>query len=70
MPLNADQDWDWPAYAFAIPADCRSSVYVADLEEEGRKRGFDVARGWGAACARDRRVARITQNVLDHLLRA
>jgi hypothetical protein len=44
-----DVDWDWPAYAFAIPADWPSSVYIADLEEDGCKRSFDLARGWGAA---------------------
>jgi len=49
LERGPDQDWDWPAYAFAIPADWPSGVYIADLEEEGRKRSFDVARDWGAA---------------------
>jgi hypothetical protein len=49
LERGADEDWDWPGYAFAIPADWPSSVYIADLEEDGRKRSFDVARDWGAA---------------------
>jgi hypothetical protein len=45
----ADQDWDWPAYGFAIPPDWPSAVYIAELEEEGCKRVFDLARDHGAA---------------------
>lgn len=45
----ADQDWVWPAYEFAIPAGWPSGVVIADLEEEGRKRSFDLARGDGTA---------------------
>jgi len=45
----ADEDWAWPAYAFAIPADWPSGVIVAALEEEGRKRSFDLGRDEGAA---------------------
>jgi len=44
-----DRDWDWPAYGFAIPADWPSGVVVAGLEEEGRKRPFDLGRSDGAA---------------------
>src|SRR5438128_4407133 len=44
-----DEDWDWPAYAFAIPDDWPSSVYIAELEEEGHKRAFDLACDSGAA---------------------
>jgi hypothetical protein len=44
-----DEDWAWPAYAFAIPADWPSGVIVAALEEEGRKRSFDLGRDTGAA---------------------
>jgi hypothetical protein len=44
-----DEDWDWPAYAFAIPHDWPSAAYIAELEEEGRKRSFDLARDCGAA---------------------
>ena len=46
---RADQDWDWPAYTFPIPADWPSAVYIADFEEAGRKTAFDVARDHGAA---------------------
>ena len=46
---RADQDWDWPAYTFPIPADWPSAVYIADFEEEGRKQVFDLARDHGAA---------------------
>ena len=45
----ADQDWAWPAYTFAIPAGWPSGVVIADLEEAGRKRAFDLARSDGAA---------------------
>jgi hypothetical protein len=48
-PGAPDQDWDWPAYGFAIPAGWPSGVVIADLEEEGRKRAFDLGRGDGAA---------------------
>ena len=44
-----DQDWDWPAYRFTIPADWPSGVYIADIEEAGRKTVFDLARDHGAA---------------------
>jgi hypothetical protein len=44
-----DQDWDWPAYAFAISPDWPSGVYIAQLEEAGRKRSFDLACDSGAA---------------------
>jgi hypothetical protein len=44
-----DVDWNWPAYRFPIPPDWPSAVYIADLEEEGRKATFDLARGHGAA---------------------
>lgn len=44
-----DQDWDWPGYAFAVPADWPSGVYIAELEEDGSKRSFDLACAWGAA---------------------
>jgi hypothetical protein len=30
-----DEDWGWPAYEFAIPADWPSAVYIAYLEEPG-----------------------------------
>jgi hypothetical protein len=45
----ADHDWDWPAYGFEIPPDWPSAVYIAEFEEEGRKRVFDLARDHGAA---------------------
>jgi hypothetical protein len=44
-----DQDWDWPAYRFPIPPHWPSGVYIADIEEAGRKAVFDLARGHGAA---------------------
>jgi hypothetical protein len=44
-----DADWHWPAHAFPIPLDWPSAVYIADLEEEGRKTTFDLARGHGSA---------------------
>ena len=44
-----DEDWDWPAYAFAIPDDWPSGVYIAELEEDGNKRSFDLACDDGAA---------------------
>jgi hypothetical protein len=44
-----DGDWDWPAYGFAIPPDWPSAVYIAEFEEEGKKRVFDLARDHGAA---------------------
>ena len=44
-----DADWNWPAYPFPIPPDWPSAVVIADLEEEGRKTTFDLARGHGAA---------------------
>ncbi len=31
----ADQDWDWPAYAFTLPAGWPSGVYIAHLVEAG-----------------------------------
>lgn len=34
-PHGADEDWQWPAYRFAIPRDWPSAVYVAYLEEPG-----------------------------------
>jgi hypothetical protein len=41
------QDWDWPAYAFPIPAHWPSAVYIAHLEEaEGKtplSLGLDAA---------------------------
>jgi hypothetical protein len=46
---GADEDWDWPGYPFAIPSDWPSAVYIAEFEEEGRKRGFDLARDHGTA---------------------
>jgi hypothetical protein len=44
-----DADWNWPAYPFPIPPDWPSAVVIADLEEEGHKTTFDLARGHGAA---------------------
>jgi hypothetical protein len=32
-PRSAADDWDWPPYEFAIPADWPSAVYIAHLEE-------------------------------------
>ena len=32
---QADADWHWPAYAFAIPPDWTSSVVIAHCEAEG-----------------------------------
>jgi len=46
---GADEDWSWPAYDFAIPAGWPSGVIIAELEEEGRKRAFDLGRDHGAA---------------------
>ncbi|HJV52275.1 MAG TPA: N,N-dimethylformamidase beta subunit family domain-containing protein [Noviherbaspirillum sp.] len=34
-PRGADEDWQWPEYAFAIPRDWPSAVYIAHLEEPG-----------------------------------
>ncbi|HYD95579.1 MAG TPA: N,N-dimethylformamidase beta subunit family domain-containing protein [Noviherbaspirillum sp.] len=34
-PKGAAEDWEWPAYEFAIPPDWPSSVYIAHLEEPG-----------------------------------
>lgn len=34
-PHRAEDDWRWPAYAFAIPRDWPSAVYVAHLQEPG-----------------------------------
>jgi hypothetical protein len=45
----ADEDWSWPAYAFAIPADWPSGVIIAQFEEEGRKRAFDLGSDQAAA---------------------
>ena len=28
-----EEDWEWPAYAFTVPADWPSAVYIAHLEE-------------------------------------
>lgn len=39
---KAEDDWRWPAYAFDIPREWRSAVYIAHLEEEGGP-GFDLA---------------------------
>jgi hypothetical protein len=46
---GADEDWDWPSYAFDIPPTWASSVYIAELEEEGGKRSFTLACDSGAA---------------------
>jgi hypothetical protein len=48
-PGRPDEDWDWPAHVFAIPDGWPSGAYIAELEEEGRKRSFDLARDSGAA---------------------
>ncbi|WP_426103626.1 N,N-dimethylformamidase beta subunit family domain-containing protein [Massilia sp. TSP1-1-2] len=32
---GADQDWQWPAYGFALPAGWPSGAYIAHLEEPG-----------------------------------
>ena len=32
---GADQDWQWPAYAFTLPAGWAGGVYIAHLEEPG-----------------------------------
>jgi hypothetical protein len=45
----ADEDWSWPAYEFAIPAGWPSGVVIAELEEDGYKRPFDLGRDHGAA---------------------
>jgi hypothetical protein len=47
---RADQDWHWPAYEFAIPADWPSAVYIAHLEEAGAA-GPDRAPGLALDCA-------------------
>ncbi|HEX7635110.1 MAG TPA: N,N-dimethylformamidase beta subunit family domain-containing protein [Noviherbaspirillum sp.] len=41
-PCRAEDDWQWPAYAFAIPRDWPSAVYIAHLEEPGGV-PFDLA---------------------------
>jgi len=46
---GADQDWEWPDYAFPIPSGWPPGVYIADFEEQGGKQTFDLARGHGAA---------------------
>jgi len=32
-PRRAQDDWEWPAYAFEIPGDWPSAVYIAHLQE-------------------------------------
>ena len=32
-PRGAAEDWDWPAYAFTIPGDWPSAVYIAHLDD-------------------------------------
>jgi hypothetical protein len=44
-----DMDWHWPAYRFTIPPDWPSAVYIADLEEDGHKTTFELARDHGSA---------------------
>lgn len=34
-PRGAADDWQWPSYAFEIPADWPSAVYIAHLQEPG-----------------------------------
>jgi ADP-heptose:LPS heptosyltransferase len=34
-PRGADEDWQWPAYRFVLPARWPSGVYLAHLEEPG-----------------------------------
>lgn len=41
-PCRAQDDWQWPAYEFAIPRDWPSAVYIAHLEEPGGV-PFDLA---------------------------
>lgn len=41
-PRGADEDWGWPGYAFSIPGQWRSAVYIAHLEEVGGP-AFDLA---------------------------
>ncbi|TFW31102.1 N,N-dimethylformamidase beta subunit family domain-containing protein [Massilia horti] len=45
---GADQDWRWPVYPLAIPADWPSAVYIAHLEEPGGA-PFDLALDCAAA---------------------
>ncbi len=35
-PCGPDEDWDWPPYAFGIPRDWPSAVYVAQFDVPGR----------------------------------
>lgn len=58
LARGPDEDWDWPSYAFAIPDDWTSNVYIAEFEEEGRKQSFDLARDSGAALFVVRSAAR------------
>ncbi|SEA60858.1 N,N-dimethylformamidase beta subunit family domain-containing protein [Nitrosospira multiformis] len=34
-PRSAAEDWQWPSYAFPVPHDWLSGVYIAHLEEPG-----------------------------------
>jgi hypothetical protein len=47
-PAGAGDDWEWPAYAFSLPAGLPSAPYIAWLEEPGGA-PFSLAAG-SAAC--------------------
>ena len=46
---GAGQDWDWPAYEFAVPAHWPSAVYIAHLEEAGGKTPLSLGLDSAAA---------------------
>ncbi len=55
---GADQDWEWPAYRYVVPADWPSGAYIAHLEEHGAAAPhvamreaavLFVVRGYGAS---------------------
>ena len=46
-PRAPDEDWDWPAYHFAVPPDWPSAVYLAQLQIPGAA-PLDLAQRNGA----------------------
>jgi hypothetical protein len=45
-PRRAEENWSWPAYRFAIPADWPSAVYIAHLvETEGTRPALAMTSG-------------------------
>lgn len=56
-PGDAAHDWQWPAYAFAVPATWSSGVYVAHLQAAEGQRP-DIGQSAGAALFTVRGIGR------------